>query len=181
MRTIEIDDDVFASLERRVCGFNDTPSSVIRRLLSQDTSPPPSKSPRPDGHADNPFSPLLTSPTYLVANAGSRYFQILAFLHKLQGEEQFAQLETYHLGNRVYFARDAQAIESRGRSTNPKPVPGTRFFALSTLSNAAKRKIIHDVLTTFNYSGSAIRAVVATLPDSGIVKSRQRNYPPANQ
>src|SRR5206468_601797 len=139
------------------------------------------QTPPPNGQVDNPFSPLLTSPTYLMANAGGRYFQILAFLHQLHGEDQFAQLESYRFGNRIYFARDAQAIENSGSSTNPKPIPGTGFFGLSTLSNAAKRKIINDVLRTFNYPSTVIGAVVATLPDSGIVKSRQFVYPAVNK
>jgi negative modulator of initiation of replication len=185
MKTIEIEDDVFAALEKRVRGFGDTPSTVIRRLLAQDAPPAlrsgPPLGPQPSGDPDNPFSPLLTSPTYLMANAGGRFFQILAFLHQLQGEDQFAQLETYRFGNRVYFARDPKTIENSGSSTNPKPIPGTRFFALSTLSNAAKRRIITDVLRSFNYPGNVIGAALATLPDSGIVKSRQFAYPVVNQ
>ncbi len=180
MKTIEIEDDVLAALEKMVRGFNDTPSTVIRRLLAQDAPPAPRPGrqsvQQPSGDPDNPFSPLLTSPTYLMANAGNRYFQILAFLHQLQGEDQFAQLETYRFGNRVYFARDPKTIENSGSSTNPKPVPGTRFVALSTLSNAAKRRIITDVLRSFNYPASVISTVLATLPDSGIVKSRQLPY-----
>jgi hypothetical protein len=33
MRNVELDDDVFQALERRVQGFGDTPNLVVRRLL----------------------------------------------------------------------------------------------------------------------------------------------------
>lgn len=33
MRTIEVDDEVYAELERRVSGFRDTPNQVLRRML----------------------------------------------------------------------------------------------------------------------------------------------------
>src|ERR1022692_4072490 len=36
---IEIDQDVFAELEKRVQGFSDTPNSVLRRLLGVDGRP----------------------------------------------------------------------------------------------------------------------------------------------
>ena len=180
MKTIDIEDDVFAALEKQVRGFNDTPSSAIRRLLAQ----APSAVPQPDhpagqlpnGPPTNPFAPLLGSPSYLMANAGSRYFQLLAFLHQLQGEGQFAQLETANFGGRAYFARDAATIEQSGSSTNPKPIPGTKFFALSTLSNSAKRKIISDILRRFTYHRTVITEVLSTIPDSGIVKSRHAVY-----
>jgi len=174
MKTIEIDDDVFAALEKRVRGFNDTPNTVIRRLLqkSEHSEPKADAQPRQtNGAAANPFTSLVTSPQYLMANAGSRYFQLLAFIHQIHGEEVFSQLTTHKFGGRVYFADNLDAIEKSGTSTNPKPIPGTKFFALSTLSNAAKRKIITDVLRLLRYSPAVI----------GVVKSAQFVYPEVNR
>jgi negative modulator of initiation of replication len=181
MKIIDIEDDVLAALEKQVRGFNDTPSAVIRRLLEQAARPETGMKKEPaiqtNNHTTNPFTPLVTSPAYLMANAGGRYLQILAFLRKLHGDQEFARLETIRFGGRVYFARDPQTIENSGSSTNPKPIPGSTVFALSTLSNAAKRKIITDVLRLFKYHPTVVGAVVGTLPDSGITKSRQFDYP----
>lgn len=180
MKTIEIDDEVFAALEKRVRGFNETPNSIIRRLLE-----------RPETHAEpdppaviadgvNPFTPLVTSTTYLMANAGSRYLQILSFIHQIHGEGVFAQLTRHNFGGRVYFADNPDAIEKSGSSTNPRQIPGTKFYALTTLSNAAKRKLITDVLRLLKYSPTVIGHVIMTMPDSGIVKSTQFVYPTPN-
>ena len=176
MKTIEIQDDVYQALEKQVRGFNDTPSSVIRRLLAQAAAssrgPETKPEDKPNGTLANPFSTLLASPKYSMANAGERYFQLLSFLHQLHGEEQFSQLTTVRFGGRTYFAHTAEAIEESGSSTNPKPIPGTKLYALSTLSNSAKRKLITAILRLFKYDQPIINQVIATLPDSGITKPR---------
>jgi negative regulator of replication initiation len=109
MKIIDIEDDVLAALEKQVRGFNDTPSAVIRRLLEQAARPETGMKKEPaiqtNNHTTNPFTPLVTSPAYLMANAGGRYLQILAFLRKLHGDQEFARLETIRFGGRVYFAR----------------------------------------------------------------------------
>lgn len=177
MKTIEVDDDVFTGLEHLVRGFNDTPNSVIRRLLQAAKAPAKAVeeraiSTRPEAGDNHPFHALITSSSYLVANAGGRYFQILSFLHQQHGREQFERLTTHAFGGRVYFARDSKVIERSGNSTNPKLIPGTAFYALSTLSNAAKRNVLRQALTLFNYPPAIIAQVVATIPDSGITKPR---------
>ena len=182
MKNTPIEDDVLAALEKLVVGFNETPSSVIRRLLEKSGNIAPigasATAGNPaNGSQPNPFSDLLKSPAYLMANAGKRYFQVLAFLHQLHGEDEFAKITTYKFGGRIYFADNAEAIAASGHSTNPKPIPGTKFFALSTLSNAAKRRILGDVLLLFKYQPSIIGQVIATMPDSAEAKTAQFVYP----
>lgn len=46
MRTIQVDDDVYGELERRVSGFGDTPNLVMRRLLKIGSKTPISPSPQ---------------------------------------------------------------------------------------------------------------------------------------
>jgi hypothetical protein len=100
----------------------------------------------------------------VTASAGQKYLQILAALHRLQGEAEFSKINNYEFEGRIYIANTVEAIEIGSNSTNPKPIPGTKFFARSTLTNAAKRKILGDVLLLF-YSPSIIGQVLATMPD----------------
>jgi negative regulator of replication initiation len=173
MKTISIEDDVLAALEKQVAGFNDTPSSVIRRLLEKSGKLAPATSatsPKTrastNGNHANPFSDLLKSPAYQTASAGQKYFQVLAAVHRLQGEAEFSRINNYEFEGRIYIANNVEAIEIGSNSTHPKPIPGTKFFARSTLTNAAKRKILSDVLLLF-YPPSIIGQVLATIPDSG--------------
>jgi len=171
MKTISIEDDVLAALEKQAIGFNDTPSSVIRRLLEKSGELPAATRPTSvkkgsstNGNHANPFSDLLKSPAYLTASAGQKYFQILAALHRLQGEAEFSKINNYEFEGRIYIANNVEAIEIGSNSTHPKPILGTKFFARSTLTNAAKRKILSDVLLLF-YPPSIIGQVLATMPD----------------
>jgi negative modulator of initiation of replication len=174
MKTISIEDDVLSALEDQVVGFNDTPSSVIRRLLEKSgklaartgaisaTSAKTGAS--TNGKHAHPFSDLLKSPAYVTASAGQKYFQVLAALYRLQGEAEFSKINNYEFEGRIYIANNVEAIEIGSNSTNPRPIPGTNFFARSTLTNAAKRKILSDVLLLF-YPPSIIGQVLATMPD----------------
>jgi negative regulator of replication initiation len=185
MKTIiSIEDDVLAVLEKQAIGFNDTPGSVIRRLLekSGELAPAPratatgaKRRASTNGNRGNPFSDLLNSPTYATASGVQKYFQVLAALHRLQGEAEFSKINDYEFEGRIYIANNVEAIEIGSNSTKPKPIPGTKFFARSTLTNAAKRKILCDVLLLF-YPPSVIADVLATVPDSVEASSSPLSY-----
>jgi negative modulator of initiation of replication len=184
MKTISIEDDVLAALEKQVIGFNDTPSSVIRRLLEKSgklaagTSASSAKTgASTNGNHANPFSDLLKSPTYVTASSGQKYLQLLAALHRLQGEAEFSKINSYEFEGRIYVANNVEAIEIGSNSTNPRPIPGTKFFARSTLTNVAKRKILSDVLLLFNYPPSIIGQVLATMPDPADASSSFTSLP----
>lgn len=184
MKTIIIEDDVLAALEKQAIGFNDTPGSVIRRLLekSGELAPAPratatgaKRRASTNGNRGNPFSDLLNSPTYVTASGLQKYFQVLAALHRLQGEAEFSKINNYEFEGRIYIANNVEAIEIGSNSTNPKPIPGTKFFARSTLTNAAKREILGDVLLLF-YPPAVIADVLATVPDSAATSSSPLTY-----
>src|SRR5690349_20651507 len=105
MKTISIEEDVLAALEKLVVGFNDTPGSVIRRLLEESGKLEPATSAirattgtrakavaATNGNRGNPFADLLKSPTYVAASGVQKYFQVLAALLRLQGEAEFSKI-----------------------------------------------------------------------------------------
>ena len=180
MKTIQIEDEVFAALESRVRSFNDTPNEVIKRLLEEfggmKNSVP--EKPKIDKTLPN-NSPtvsaiiqLIQSPEYLMADAKRKYFAVLEFLYH-QNKDKFSVLEQYGRGKRVNFARDAKAIEESGNSTYPQKIPNTPYFALTNLPNLRKRKILEDALKVFKYSSDEIELVLKSLPDSGISRPKR--------
>ena len=188
MKTISIEDDVLAALEKQAVGFNDTPGSVIRRLLEESGKLAPvtsaaraasttsaKKGASTNENRRDPFADLLRSPTYVTASGVQKYFQVLAALHRLQGEGEFSKINNFEFEGRIYIANNVEAIEIGSNSTNPRPIPGTKFFARSTLTNAAKRKILSDVLLLF-YPPSVIGQVLATLPDAADAPSSPLSY-----
>jgi negative regulator of replication initiation len=182
MKIIQLEDSVFAVLETRVRGFNDTPNDVIKRLLGESgesnnsvhaklkpDGPPPNNSQKA-----NAIVRLVQSTEYLMGDAKGRYFAVLEFLYH-QHKDKFSVLEQYGRGKRVNFARDTKTIEQSGSSTYPERIPNTPYYALSNLSNPRKRKILEDILRMFHYPSAEIELVLKSLPDSGISRPKREN------
>jgi len=108
MKTIQIEDEVFAALESRVRSFNDTPNEVIKRLLEEfggakDSTPEKPKADKISPNhssAASAISQLIQSPGYLMADAKRKYFAVLEFLYH-QHKDKFSALEQYGRGRRV--------------------------------------------------------------------------------
>lgn len=174
MRTIEVQDDIFAALEARATGFGATPSSVIRDLLkAADTyGALESASVNSAGQVSHPLIDLISSAPYRNRDAKGRYFVILKFIHD-KHEHDLGALLGYKRGSRVNFARDAESIDSSGTSTNPQNLPGTPLYVLTNLNNGDKRTILQDLLSLYHYPQDVIREVTASIPDSGIFRPKR--------
>jgi negative regulator of replication initiation len=175
MMTIDIDDAVFRALEKRVKGFGETPNDVIKRLLSTPASSPVVCEPMNElKHTEqtHPLVEFVESPEYLCRDARGRYFAVLDFLHKNHPAE-FVKLDGFKRGKRVQISTAAAVIEKSGKSTQPQKLEETPYWVLSNLSNVRKRAILQDVLPYFHYSNSIIDAVLKSIPDSGISRSKR--------
>ncbi len=182
MKSIQIEDDVFAVLESKVRGFNDSPNEVIKRLLVESGTTKNSsqaKSKLDITHSNNSSKvsaivQLTQAPEFLMGDAKKRYFAILEFLYH-QHKDKFSVLEQYGRGKRIIFARDAKTIEESGSSTFPQKIPNTSYYAVTNLPNSRKRKILEDVLEMFHYPSAEIELVLKSLPDSGISRPKRPN------
>ena len=47
---------------------------------------------------------------------------------------------------RLYFAKDAQTLEENGKSVNPKQIPGTPYWVITTTSTPLKQEILGLVM-----------------------------------
>ena len=59
-------------------------------------------------------------------------------------------------GRRVHFARSAKEIEASGRSTDPKNIPGSKFWVLTNSPTEQKREMLAHALEVLGYSAAAI-------------------------
>jgi negative modulator of initiation of replication len=172
-KTIEVQDSVYAALEKRVSRFGETPNDIIKRLLAGSPSEPVSD--RPVLKSQKPPSPLIAliqSPEYGRMDGRKRYFEILALLYSLQ-PDAFETLEGFSRGSRVHFSRDVQKIETSGNRTMPKQLEGTPFFVLTNLDHKRKREMISDVMRQLGHPAELITIVAGSIPDSGISRSRR--------
>jgi len=178
MPTIQIDNEVYECLEKRIEKFGEGPNEVIRRILSLNASPSPRR-PEASVEATPPLKgeedllKLISSPKYELGNGKERYFAILAFLYR-KNPNDFSKLEGLSRGSRVNISRDATKIENSGNSTNPQRLEGTPYFVMANLDNKSKREILDSILKMFGFSQTTRTVVENSIPDSGI--SRPKRY-----
>jgi negative regulator of replication initiation len=168
---IEVDDQVYDTLAKRVTGFNQRPNDVLRSILGLNGSQTGHSSPVPP-ETPTTLLQLIESQDYrLRKTAIEKYLLILGWLNKNHAES-FAKIEKFRRGKRVYFASDPKLIAESGQGLSIKRIPGAAYYALATLDNRGKRVIIADVLTLFGYPHDVCTKVAETIEDSGIRRSR---------
>ncbi|HXC99554.1 MAG TPA: hypothetical protein VN048_09445 [Verrucomicrobiae bacterium] len=179
MKSIEIDDQVFAELERRATGFHVTENDVLRRILnlprpslqsvavSQATVPTPVSSPVTDFIRSERFQ--------RYHQAVDRYLVILGWLHSAHPKQFVDATLRFHRGSRVYFAKTEKEILESGDGVSAKVIPQSPFWTLVTLDNKSKRLVLEDILRALGYSRSDINLIIAELPDSAIRRNHTRS------
>ncbi|HEY5042879.1 MAG TPA: hypothetical protein VIK53_12845 [Verrucomicrobiae bacterium] len=176
MIEIEIDEDVYAAIERNAVGLNKKPNDVLRKLFNiapDDQKPMPSKTQTIEKSLDS----FLQSSEYLrISTADEKYLCLVSWLFKNHPKLKDS-LDNYSSRTRILFSKSRKAIEdSAGGEIVIKPIPDVGFFAMVTLSNTSKRKVISKVLEMAGYDVPQIQRVLNTLPDSGV----QRGMPRVN-
>ena len=168
MIEIEIDEDVYAAIERNAVGLNKKPNDVLRKLFNiapDDQKPISSKTPTIEKSLDS----FLQSSEYLrISTADEKYLCLVSWLFKNHSKLKDS-LDNYSSRTRILFSKSRKTIEdSAGGEIVIKPIPDVGFFAMVTLSNTSKRKVISKVLEMAGYDVPQIQRVLKTLPDSGM-------------
>lgn len=103
-----------------------------------------------------------------------RFLVILGWLHSAHSQQFADAVLGFQRGTRLYFAKSEEEILESGEGVSARPIPQSPFWALTTLDNKCKRKVIEDVLRALGYSRGDINLVLAELPDSGIRRDHSR-------
>jgi negative regulator of replication initiation len=181
MNSIKIDDQVLAELEKRATGFNVTPNDVLRKLLNLDgiqakangASTQGPLSPLAGGRS--PLAEFLNEERFQRYNqAVDRYLVLLGWLYKNHPDKFPDAVLGFRRGSRRYFAKSETEILHGGDGVTAKDIPGTPFWAMTTLDNRTKRTIIEDIMRALGYGRGDINLALAALPDSGIRRSSTR-------
>lgn len=178
MKTITLEDDVFADLDKLTTSLF-SHSDVIRKLLT------------PRNHDLQSSSAILAVRTeetdrltecvqsldyQMMKSAISKYLYLLGWLSKTYPNE-FKRVESYKRGNRVYFAKSqAEVVEGGNGAIHAKQIPHSNIWALATLDNATKRKILTHLLPLFGFKQNAISRAISTIADSGGHESKVNKY-----
>jgi negative modulator of initiation of replication len=121
-------------------------------------APPPVAEPEPEPASADPKQALidfLASPTVADANATTRYLEILGYLERDRPGD-FAEILDLGGRTRRYFANSKKAIEDSGRSTNPREIPGSQYWAMTGVDTFQKRDILRQAMEKMKYDPDSI-------------------------
>lgn len=150
MKTIEIDDDVYAVLLARVADFGETPNSVLRRELRLDGAVP-----TPAQGKASPLQDFLDSTEFLFSKgAVGRFLAILGWLYQ-KNRSSFSVVENIKGRGRIYFSTTEATLHASGRSVNPKKIPGSPYWVITTTPTDLKQEIMSQVMKSLGYDLSA--------------------------
>lgn len=141
MKTIEIDNDVYEALLGKVRDFGDTPNLVLRRELNMNGSGTPAAA-----ISQTPMQEFLNSTELRFAKgAVGRFLAVLSWLHK-KDTGAFAVVEEIRGRGRIYFSKSIQELEQSGRSVNPKKIPDSPYWVITTTPTDLKQQILGNVM-----------------------------------
>ncbi|MEW9798243.1 replication initiation negative regulator SeqA [Alteromonas sp. CYL-A6] len=191
MKSIDIDDDLYAFIAAQTKHIGESASDILRRLLLGDgagstpapavaASTAPEVAPASSAAAEKGESAPVTntatqassvsendlldmvSPQRL-ASLTKRVDQFLYILGVLHAihGESFAEVESIRGKNRTYFAQTKAALLENGSSTNPKPIPDSPYWVVTNNNTAKKMTMISQVMQRLGYEEAMINDVLA--------------------
>lgn len=180
MKTIEIDEDIYEYLRKNNETIGEDASSILRRLLGLekdgtreneriehfhkaaieenseygDQSSAPDQA-EADSHRNNvvpdSVGNFLRGRSFRVCeSATDRYLEALSWIYSHHRDE-FDKILTISGTERIYFASSEIDIANSGNATQPRPIPGSPWFALTNNDTANKSRLVRRVMCLFHY------------------------------
>ena len=162
MRLITIDDDVYRHLVRNARELGDTPTVILRRLLGIDAPGPrvrrvpPLARRKAQPEADHELAAALDRNPWLPFEV-QRYLYLLRCIQQLRPLD-FRNVLQIRGRERLYFARTAREIESSGKATQPRAIPGSGYWALTNLPAREKERILRSAMTMLTFDENTMLA-----------------------
>lgn len=163
MKTIEIDDDIYAYLLSRTAAIGETASSILRREVPSLSHT--NKQQQPSAVSEGPhheLRDLLASSKMKAWNSTDKYLLVLSEAYK-QKKPDFEKILPLRGRDRRYFAGSEAEIERSGVSTAPKRIPESPYWALTNLTTSNKQSVLRQALRLLNYSAAAVDAAVKAI------------------
>lgn len=162
MQTIEVEDDVYQFLLSRTVHIGESASSILRRELKLNGHSEGEADITRAAGSDHELSSLLSRPEFRYGYATDRYLAILGEACRQQPEE-FEKILAIRGRGRLYFARSESEIVASGKSTQPRQIPGTSYWAMTNSPTTQKQVTLRQVLELLGFSEEACRAATMAL------------------
>ncbi len=157
MIAIKVDKDIYSHLIKNMTDFGDTPSSVLRRLLGLNPSTEKKKEEK------TKIDQILEGTEFRYAKGVvGRFLVVLGKLHGID-KEMFSKVEKIQGRGRIYFAKDAETLHRSGRSVNPKKIPGTDYWVITTTPTDLKQDMLRKVMELYSFNREEIKIAVTAI------------------
>ncbi|MCW8108810.1 replication initiation negative regulator SeqA [Alteromonas ponticola] len=186
MKTIDIDEDLYAFIAGQTKHIGESASDILRRLLMPETPAPAGKQ-APNDTIEKVKPPMQTTRTDCSAESHDilervseaelarfskrvdQFLFVLAQLFQLHGND-FGKVEQIRGKNRIYFAQSKEALLENGSSTNPKSIPDSPFWVVTNNNSAKKVAMLKEVLETLGYSSEIIDEITGRFAPETVEK-----------
>jgi len=152
MRTIEVEDDVYAYIASHTQEIGETASNILCRLLEIEAG---NRKPQLK-LADHELKDILENPKLRFQSAVDKFLFILGEIYN-QRTSDFEKIMAIQGRDRLYFAKSSEEIENSGNNTYPKKIPGTPYWVMTNSSTGQKALMLNDALIAIGYSNEAAR------------------------
>jgi negative modulator of initiation of replication len=154
MKTIVIDDDIYAHLLSHTQEIGESATSILRRLLGLSA-----QATRTSSDIQETFDFLKRPELFRHMNNSQRFLFILSWAFR-KHEKDFAKVISIEGNRRKYFAHDPEALLKSGSSVNPRQIPDSPFWVITNNSTAKKCEMISDVFQMLNYQPEDTSAMI---------------------
>lgn len=181
MKTIEVDEDLYAWIASHTQHIGESASDILRRMLkfnagqstpaataaSQATPKGAAQPERADNRAQGrvrAVRELLLSDEYAEQKkAVNRFMMVLSTIYRLD-PEAFAEATASLQGRtRVYFAGDEQTLLQNGTHTKPRHVAGTPFWVITNTNTGRKCSMVEHIMTSMQFPAELTEKVCGTI------------------
>ena len=160
MKTIEIDSDIYVHILQNTSEIGESASSILRRLLGLGAASGPGSSGSPQ---ESELAKLLRSTEFVYAKGVvGRFLVVLRWLHA-KNPTDFAKVEEIKGRGRLYFSREEKTLEESGRNVNPKQIPGTPYWVITTSPTNLKQEMLERAMLVLGYGVADIKSATEAI------------------
>jgi negative modulator of initiation of replication len=163
MKTIEVDDDLYAYIASQTQVIGESAGDILRRLLGLTEEAEPPLSLRSQSLAsEHELTNMLQSRVLRFKPVVEQFLQILGEAAR-QKPETFKNVLRIQGRGRKYFAEEKAEIEASGTSTQPKQIPGTEYWVMTNSPTPQKATMLRQALEVIGFSEQAAQAAADTI------------------
>jgi negative modulator of initiation of replication len=152
MKTLALESDVCEYVLNEIAVSGESPTDFLRRRLEIR----PTVAGASIVSAPSPLDDVFGSPEFRHAKGVvGRFLVVLSWLYRRHTKD-FDKVESIKGRGRLYFAKSARELHDSGTHVNPKQIPHSPFWVITTSPTDLKQEMLGSAMKLFGYPQSDI-------------------------